>query len=91
MQNPTRVESLQKSRKRRGSQRYGAAHVRLRRSLRPFVAAGLAFCARCGEAIAPDEPWDLGHSDIDRTRYNGPEHARCNRGAVNKLHPSRSW
>ena len=37
-------------------------------------------CARCGEAIKPGAPWDLGHVDgTDRMLYSGPEHRRCNR------------
>jgi hypothetical protein len=58
--------------------------------LAPFVASGLAVCARCGELIAAGEAWDLGHSD-DRSRYSGPEHVRCNRGAPNRLRTSRTW
>src|SRR5215207_10927405 len=27
--------------------------------------------------ITPDEPWDLGHVDHDRSRYAGPEHRKC--------------
>jgi len=80
-----------KLRDRYESRRYGAAHQRLRRQLVPIVAAGRAFCARCGEAITVGEAWDLGHDDVDRARYSGPEHARCNRAAPNKLHPSRAW
>lgn len=72
-------------------QGYGSRHQRIRRVLAQTVAAGLAYCARCGDPISPDEPWDLGHDDFDRSRYSGPEHARCNRGAPNKLHPSRAW
>jgi hypothetical protein len=62
-----------------------------RRVLTPFVAAGLATCARCGKPIEAGEAWDLGHDDYDRTRYTGPEHAACNRGAPNRLNVSRQW
>jgi hypothetical protein len=59
---------------------YGTAHQRLRRLWRRRVQAGVVSCARCGELIEPNEPWDLGHDDLDRSRYSGPEHRRCNRG-----------
>jgi hypothetical protein len=69
---------------------YGSRHWALRKRLAPTVAAGLAVSARCGRPIAPGEPWDLGHDDFDRTRYNGPEHRRCNR-ATNRRRQSRAW
>ncbi len=47
-------------------------------------------CARCGELIEPDEPWDLDH-DNSRLFYLGASHARCNRGAANELRTSREW
>ena len=34
---------------------------------------------RRGEFIRPDEPWDLGHDDLDRSLPRAPEHRRCNR------------
>jgi hypothetical protein len=70
---------------------YGTAHQRLRKELAPKVAAGLFNCARCGSQIQPGEAWDLGHSDHNRSRYSGPEHAACNRATSGrrKKRPSR--
>lgn len=58
---------------------YGRTHQQARASLAPSVATGTVACARCGELIDAGELWDLGHDDNDRSRYTGPEHARCNR------------
>lgn len=70
---------------RRGStdQRgYGVAHRKLRAKWRPLVEAGGVTCARCGQPIQPRDAWDLGHIDgSNRTMYQGPEHAHCNRRA----------
>jgi hypothetical protein len=43
-----------------------------------MVAAGRVKCWRCGERIDPGSDWHLGHDDENRSRYRGPEHARCN-------------
>ena len=72
---------------------YDSEHRRLRKSWEPRVAGGRVRCARgadceCAEVVAgvrvgglirPGDLWDLGHDDLDRSRYVGPEHARCNR------------
>jgi hypothetical protein len=60
---------------------YGWEHRKQREALRPTVEAGKATCWRCQLPIKPRDPWDLGHDDNDRTRYRGPEHVSCNRGA----------
>lgn len=60
---------------------YGPDHKRLRAFWAPFVAAGSIICWRCGRRISPGSPWDLGHVDGDKSRYRGPEHARCSRSA----------
>lgn len=63
---------------------YDYAHRKLRRQIARVVAAGDAICVRCDEPILPNEPWDLGHDDDDRTRYAGPEHQRCNRATAGR-------
>jgi len=63
---------------------YGREHSDLRRRWAREVALGLVTCARCGESIAPSAPWDLGHDDVDRSRYVGPEHAACNRATAGR-------
>jgi hypothetical protein len=59
------------------------------------VNSGGVDCWRCGERIEVGEAWDLGHDDVDRSRWRGPEHARCNRAAAarrrNRARPSRAW
>jgi len=72
---------------------YGAEHRLLRKRLQALVATGEVVCARCGLPIHPDEPWDLGHDDFDRTIYSGPEHRACNRAtaARRRRRTSRQW
>jgi hypothetical protein len=79
------------SREARG---YGTAHRKRRELLAPLVAAGRIRCARCNELIGPDEPWDLGHVDGDRSRYSGPEHRHardCREGGNRATAGRRSW
>ena len=58
---------------------YGREHRRLRAVLAERVERGGVLCARCGKPIVPGSRWALGHDDLDRSRYSGPEHASCNR------------
>jgi hypothetical protein len=72
---------------------YGWSHQKLRKQVAQVVEAGAARCARCGGAIMPGEFWDLGHHDLDRSQYTGPEHRRCNRATAGrrKRWVSRVW
>ena len=70
---------------------YGAAHQALRRALAPMVAAGLARCWRCGRRIKAGEPFDLGHDDIDQSRYRGPACLPCNRATSSRRIASQVW
>ena len=59
---------------------YGSRHQNMRANIKRAMADGRTYnCWRCGQPINPDEPWDLGHDDNDRTSYRGPEHRACNR------------
>lgn len=86
-----RVANIAKVRRERDSNRpnstargYGAAHQKLRAQWALRVDRGEVSCARCGRWIAPGTPWDLGHDDLDRSKYSGPEHARCNRATTGR-------
>jgi hypothetical protein len=57
---------------------YGAEHDRLKADLQRRMDAGEVFtCWRCAELGRPHpvDPtsWDLGHDDVDRSVYRGPE------------------
>src|SRR4051812_32548558 len=84
MASPPRSPRIRPGTSQRG---YGAVHQERRRQVAPIVESGRAVCVRCGEPIDPGERWDLGHDDIDRTRYTGPEHARCNRATAARRQP----
>jgi hypothetical protein len=63
---------------------YGPPHRALRERWRPLVESGDVTCWRCGQRIEPDDDWDLGHDDHDRTQYRGPEHRAHNRATRNR-------
>ena len=63
-----------KPRKKTVARGYGPPH-----RWEPRVKTGTVPCRRCGELIRPDEPWDLGHDDLDRSLPRAPEHRHCNR------------
>lgn len=70
---------------RRGSSTergYDAEHKRLRAQWAELVEMGGVRCARCAGPIPAGSKWDLGHDDLDRSRYTGPEHVRCNRATT---------
>lgn len=74
-------EQARGTRQQRG---YGADHTARRAALAPLVATGNVKCWRCGEYIASDQPFDLGHDDQDRAEYRGPEHVACNRATAGR-------
>jgi hypothetical protein len=62
---------------------YGRRHQVERERAKADVESGYAVCARCRLPLLPTQAWDLGHDDLDRSRYVGPEHrhaADCPRG-----------
>jgi hypothetical protein len=62
-------------------QRYRGAHDRLRRQWALQVAAGNAYCARCGFLVVPGEDFDVDHVDGSLNQYLGVSHSSCNRRA----------
>ena len=75
---------------------YGAEHRAERARLQSYMDAGVVYeCWRCLtqgrlRRIDPSN-WHLGHCDIDRSKYHGPECPRCNnatRGRTGCPHPT---
>jgi hypothetical protein len=68
---------------RRTTKTYGHYHRLARAKWQRIINRGegvchATLCLEPNRAIPPGTPWDLGHTP-DGTRYNGPEHTRCNR------------
>ena len=53
----------------------------MRAALNVEVQKGATLCARCNRVIQPDTPWALDHDYLDRDKYLGPSHVRCNDAA----------
>ena len=71
---------------------YTGTHRKLRNQLQRRMDLGELFdCWRCGEPIQPGEPFDLGHDDLDRSIWRGPEHRRCNRATSGRKQPPKRW
>lgn len=80
-QHQAQHERARGTRQQRG---YDTTHQRLRKQWEPRVNTGTVACWRCGQLIHPTEPWDMGHDDLDRRMYRGPEHAACNRATTGR-------
>ncbi|OZF33185.1 hypothetical protein CH296_11150 [Rhodococcus sp. 14-2496-1d] len=81
---PAHRQARERGRGTRQQRGYGVEHDRLRAQWKPRVATGNVRCSRCSKLIAASEPWDLGHDDHDRTKWNGPEHEACNRATTGR-------
>ena len=67
---------------------YGAEHDALRAIFQGRMNRGETFdCWRCGDLIDP-EHWHLGHDDLDRSIYRGPECVPCNTATSGRISPS---
>lgn len=89
----THTRAKDRARGTRQQRGYDRDHDNLRASWQRKLNAGLiVYCWRpdCGTRITPND-WTLGHCDIDRTKYHGPECASCQYATAGRLgcpHPS---
>lgn len=75
---PTHERAKDQARGTRQARGYDAQHDALRAHWQNRMDQGeRVICWRCPEPIDPRH-WQLGHCDIDRSKYHGPEHVACN-------------
>lgn len=74
---PAHRRERERQRGTRQQRGYDAEHDRERARWAPLVATGNVKCWRCGDYIAAGAAWTLGHCDVDRRIYHGPECPPC--------------
>lgn len=75
---PTHQRAKDQARGTTTQRGYGSTHQQLRAALQRKMNQGHTYqCWRCGNDIDP-EHWQLGHDDINRDVYRGPECVPCN-------------
>jgi hypothetical protein len=85
---PEHQRAAERARGTRQQRGYDKAHDSLREDWRPKVERGgvhcmARVCVMPARLILLGQAWDLGHTE-DRTKWTGPEHAKCNRSAGGK-------
>lgn len=89
---PTHRRQHDRARGTRQERGYDAAHDRLRASWQRRLDAGeVVHCWRCklrGVLTVIDPAnWHLGHEDLDRSKYRGPECVPCNTATSGRIAP----
>lgn len=75
---PSHTRTRDKARGTRQQRGYDSDHDKLRAQYQRRMDAGERYdCWRCLDPIDP-HAWHLGHDDLDRSVYRGPECPGCN-------------
>lgn len=75
---PDHARAKDRARGTKQERGYGPEHDALRADYQRRMNRGEVFdCWRCDDEIDP-EHWHLGHDDLDRSKYRGPECVPCN-------------
>ena len=75
---PTHQREADRARGTTTERGYGHTHQVERARWAAILTQHSIPCARCGNPIERNAPFDLGHTD-DRKGWHGPEHPACNR------------